>query len=305
MATVRWKSTSDTNWATAGNWDTGSVPVGGDTVIFEHNNIDVLSGLDQSGIASALASLTFDASYTGKIGTAPDHGTVGTPLKIRASIVNIGRYGGTGTVPAGSSRINLDINTDACTVNIDNTCRTSADPDLPPVRIITSNSAALTIFQRKGRVGYGVSKLAEVCTITAATVGILGQQIGDCETSIGTGGVLTTLTHLGGKTLIQCAATTVHVASGTLRTEGSGAITTINCINGLTVLNSSGTVTTLNQSQNGGVDLTMSQVIRAITTANIQNFAKYRDNSVVTGTRTPGVGASIGTGTGGGVGDYG
>lgn len=80
MATLIWDGSTDGDWNTAANWDTGAVPVDGDDVIFNgaDNTQNITSVLTTQG-AIDLASLTILASFTKDIGTAA------APLEIEIS----------------------------------------------------------------------------------------------------------------------------------------------------------------------------------------------------------------------------
>src|SRR5690348_10309687 len=101
MATRTWTGAAGGNWATAGNWLEGSVPVAGDDVVFTNSSVDVTSGLDQHTVT--LTSLTVDMTYTGKWGTSSTFLQVGV-----SGSVTLGQRSPTG-LGTGSGRLNLDL----------------------------------------------------------------------------------------------------------------------------------------------------------------------------------------------------
>lgn len=74
MGIVIWDgSAQDGNWSTAANWDTGSVPVNADDVVFNgaagaDSLLAVTTGLNQAAVS--LTSLKITDEYTGSIGTS-------------------------------------------------------------------------------------------------------------------------------------------------------------------------------------------------------------------------------------------
>ncbi len=81
------------DWNTAANWDTGAVPVGGDTVYVEGGT--VLYGMDQTGLASNLLELHVTRS---QIGLNPSEGRNAPYLRIKATETYINEYIGPGSV---------------------------------------------------------------------------------------------------------------------------------------------------------------------------------------------------------------
>jgi hypothetical protein len=110
---------------------------------------------------------------------------------------------------------------------------------------------------------------------------LLVQDANGTTVHIPTGNTLTTVHNQGGTVNLYVAATTVNQQSGTLTTEGSGAITTVNVDGGTAYLNSSGTITTLN-ADGGTVDFTGSRVARTVTTTNLRSSTLKLDFGVMT-----------------------
>lgn len=65
--TQTWTGAVDGTFTTAGNWLSGTAPVGGDSVIFDRGNVSVTAGLSP---AIAIATFTVKETYGGSIGGA-------------------------------------------------------------------------------------------------------------------------------------------------------------------------------------------------------------------------------------------
>lgn len=224
MANNRWISTSSTDWGTAGNWSNSAVPVNGDVIVVENSNIDIAGTLDQSGLAGATATLTIPMSYTGKIGTAPTQGNIGTYLKIRLATAVIGRDYFPGARRGGSPRILLDTHTDAAEVIVENTARMSADAGLPPVRLLM-NSATAVLHVRRGWAGLAVSHSLETSTVGTVHIGRIGGTIDDCQFVTGTGVTVNTkINQLSGRLYLCSACPTLDLYGGICNHNGTGGV---------------------------------------------------------------------------------
>jgi hypothetical protein len=269
------------NPQTAGNYLENAAPASGDTVIIRSRLlVDGNTGGDGSITASLaqsaviLARLVIEQSFTGLIGTAA------APWQIGAVVVEIGQDSGFGA-PVGSQRVNLNL-ADAggvTTVTVYNTCDSSAESYLPPVRLLTHNAAAV-IEVRKGSVGIGV--LGEACTLSAIRESFAGNVEGDADVVVGNNVTVATIDKVGGDLALRSAATTVTNAGGNLITEGSGAIGTLTVGGGMVISNSTGTITAL--ALNAGLtDFTQSRDPRTVTTVTGRAGASMKyDPAVVT-----------------------
>ncbi len=75
-ATVTWKGTGlDSNWSTPANWSSNSVPLPADTVVFNAISAAKPCTLDS---ARTVASLSFNAGYTGTLTATADLTVNGT-----------------------------------------------------------------------------------------------------------------------------------------------------------------------------------------------------------------------------------
>ena len=269
------------DWSTAANWSGGAVPGGasGQDVYIDDCSVDILYGLDQSGISNALDSLNIDHTYTGKIGHDGAAGCVGDYLQIKTSALNIGQHYGTGS-PSGSGRIKVDLGSTACTVTVSN-AGTSTDDYKPTVRLL-ANSASTDVRVRKGKVG--VACLAgETSTVGDVTVSYVSQQNSDADIFIGAGVTMTNLVQTGGDVVTQCGVgTAATIYAGTLKTHGSGTVALLWVKGGTCESNSTGTITNLYVT-GGTCDFTKSAAARTVTTAKIDpsGIIKY-DPSIVT-----------------------
>jgi hypothetical protein len=232
------------HWDSAGNWSGGAVPVDDDHIYIEDWSADILYGLNQSGITAD--SLNIGKTFTGAIGYAGAAGYAGTYLQIEPDVVNIGYYSGTGN-PSGATRIMLDTEDTATTINVDD-AGTSEDTNKPCIRIKAA-AAGTTINVKKGTVGIAYES-GETTTVGTININYVSNKSSDATVEIGSGTTLTTLTKTGGVGILKCAATTVTNNGGTLKVYGSGAYTTVNVGDGTVTNYGSGTITTLNLTGN-------------------------------------------------------
>lgn len=107
MSIVNWIGTTGSlSWATAANWDTGSVPVNGDDVFIDQGNADIELGMDQHLVT--LLSLKFGPNFFGTCRGPLSTGAYYPPLRIGVS--------GTVINTSQSSNINIDFSTTAPTI---------------------------------------------------------------------------------------------------------------------------------------------------------------------------------------------
>jgi len=253
----------------ADNWNPSGSPADGDTLIMELSSQDVLSGFDQSTITPA--ALHVRQSYTGKIN--------GYLTFLGLTALYVGEHFGSDS-PAGSSRVLVNCGSgQATTIIVANSAASSADANLPPVRVVVANAAAV-LHLRRGKVGLAC-ETGQTATLSAIHQSWLTSQASDSNLIVGAGVTLTSLTKTGGVALARCALTTLTHAGGSLETAGLGAITTINANGGAMVLNSTGTIGTVN-GNGAAVDLTKSTLARTITTYVLNGGSLAYDPAVVT-----------------------
>lgn len=238
------------DWSDVNNWDIGALPGGAASqdVFIENFSGEILYGLDQSGIANTLDSLTIGATFTGKLGDEGSAGTVGDYLQIKSTVVDIGIHLGSGS-PAGSGRIKIDVGSTASTINVYKSAA-SSDSSKPAVRLLADNAATdINVF--RGSVGLAYES-GETSSVNDIIVSWLTNRAGDSSVYVNdgvtVGGVLT---KSGGTATVQVAIATITNSSGTLNITGSGNITTLNITGGTVTSVSSGTIGTVNVT--GGI----------------------------------------------------
>ena len=256
---------------TAANWDSGAVPVAGDTVVFEYSDVDCLYNLDQSSVNN-FASLTARQSYTGKIGLPRTNKSGGSSasdyyveyreayLKAAVQAVTIGE--GTGS---GSGRIKLSLeNSATCAILIYDT-GTPAESGVQSV-VITNTHTDTTATISKGSVGFDVFS-GETGTIATLKLGYTTNRYGDVTGRTGSGTTITVLDKSGGDYEIGTAATTITHTGGTL-TIKDGSITTLNVDGGTVRYQGNDTITTVNGG-GGTLDLATDMRARTFTGTNV------------------------------------
>lgn len=279
MATKIWVGTgaAPNDWTHPDNWSPSGVPSAADHVYFENNAIscNTASELDQSS-TGALGSLNIAQSYTGSIGTSA------TPLKHKATLVNIGYHNGPG-LPTGSPLINLDLH-DADTAIVVSNTGTSADTSVAPLRIKAAGDGtpANSLIVYKGKVEVGTDTGDTTTTFLTITSSYVSKVATDADLFIGVGSAtaVTTLNILGGDVFLKKLATTVNMKDGTLHTSGSGAIATLNVQGGVVTSNSTGTIGALNIfGGSGTVDFTKSNASREVTATKLDPGGILKVNS--------------------------
>lgn len=285
MANNRWISASSTDWGVAGNWSNAAVPVNGDVIVVENANIDINGNLDQSGLAGATATLAIPMSYTGKIGTAPVQGVIGTYLKIRLATAVIGRDYYPNAGRGGSPRILLDTHTDAAEVIIENTCMVSADLGLPPVRLLM-NSTTAVLHHRRGRAGICVSHSLETSTVGTIHLGRVGGPLDDCHFVTGTGlTVNTKVNQLSGRFWLCSACPTLDLYGGICDHRGSGGVSSAVTVRKGAVYRPSlngATIAAVTVKEGGLLDLGQANDAFTITALTLEAGANFIGNDAVT-----------------------
>lgn len=273
------------DWSTAANWSGDTVPTTGDTVIIKDTAVSILWGLAQSGVT--LADLQIHRSFTGYIGlnhmafltNATTSTTAKTEyrahyLAISATLLTIGENLSSVT-PTGSTRIKIDLGSNASTIMIIGTAASSAETGRPSIRLLNVHaSSTMTVRSAPGGVGVAAEVAGEVSTLSKI-------QITDTSTEtkvlLGSGVTLTTWEQQGGTNAIGGLAatiTTMNVLGGTLRTEGDYTITTVNQYGGTVYSNhikTGGNCVTTYNLFDGVLDLRATRRTRTIATLAVTN----------------------------------
>jgi hypothetical protein len=271
MATNYWiDGGDDGDWENDDNWSLGAEPVDGDDVFIEQSNRNIILNLGQSAIQ--LASLNISMNFTGTIGT------LATPLRIDASVVNIG-YNRGSTQGQGSGRIHIDFG-DATKVvgNIFNSRSAATDPGQQPVRIKADKDDS-EIYIIGGRVGLcdqpGESGEWAIIDVSGGVV-VVGHPAVPAALTVAA------LNINGGLTTNYNTITNIIGNGGTLIHE-NGAVTLIEARGATITSNSGGTIAAID-GFGGTVDMTQSQQPRTITALNLEdrNFAIQYNPDIVT-----------------------
>lgn len=287
-------------WTTATNWSGGSVPTGSDTVIFENNAVPVYWGIDQN--ATTLAELRILQSYTGEIGLPEtkfltsmtgnfaNYDTSKTEyretyLKIGATLLNIGQSVGY-VAQAGSPRLKINVGSVQTTATIYDTCTSSSDVPLQPVRLLgTHASNAIVVYG--GTVGVATTTSNE--TSTALSIYLNGGTV-----TLGPGVTWTALRNVNGvlhvnspkastgtihqagssgtRTFIKTSTGTIAgltVKAGTMTVDGILDCDGAGVSGGTLIYNATGTITTLQVDNGGTIDFSQSANTRSVTGADL------------------------------------
>lgn len=258
MAEVFWQGSdalAPLSFETSANWSSGSVPSGGDDVIFtpRYNNACTLN-CDQG--TTAFGDVVVEAGFTAQIGSVTE------PLK---SIPERFEYRGGGT-------IHIDIGAAAIPVVIQNSGSYASGK--AGVNIIGSGISVLTISGGSCAVAFGAGDSA---TVTTARVSGNGRLI------VGKNTTLTNLDVTGGSCNLRAGAATVKVYGGKLVIDEVAAISSkLTAYAGTLILNGSGTIADLLLDGSATVDFTKNGVARTVSTVQNLGGEIIRDPSVVT-----------------------
>lgn len=245
------------------NWSTSTLPINGDTVYFQNNDVPALYNLDTLALVT-LAALYIDASYTGRIGL-PNRNPAGYEewrpqyLQVGATICRIGAGLGNG---AGRLRIdNLAIATALEVV----TTAGSLDQNLPALCWKGTN-AGNTVEIKGGSFGAAVFG-GETAVIGAGTYSGGNVLLGP--------GCTNTNQTIGDATIVQntgCSGTVTMYGQGDVTLQGTTGISILNVYNGTYRYNSTGTATTVTVGGGGAgtIDCSGDGSSRTFTTTSIK-----------------------------------
>jgi hypothetical protein len=247
-------ATGPNHYDNADNWSAGAVPVAADIPVLANSDVNICWGMDQSGVA--LDGFYQRQSYTGRVGlnyaayaTTSDGVTVNTTaeeyrvpyLQIRVDAADgdcvLGQQDGTGG-HLGSGRILLGLGANAANIRVLNTAATSVDSGRPAVRLIAgSSSTDVFVDYAPGGVGLAAEVPGEASSCNDVVVNDTSSATrvvcGDGLTVAGT------WTTFGGHSVIRQAADGMDltVKGGTVRTEGTWALTDYEIYDGTAILN--------------------------------------------------------------------
>jgi len=286
-------ATSVHNFNDPVNFSDGALPGASDTVIIADTDVNICWGLES--ITAADLVLKVDQSYTGLIGLRTSNFAANvagdvydssafeyrpTYLQLDIATLEIGGSSGVGS-PAGSTRIKIDNDkAGISTTRIWNTAESSAESNLPAVRLLYNNinSDVDCLLTGAGGAGIGVDLPDEASTI--GWVYVDGQTT---QFTIGGGVTINNLTQHSGTCRLDSASTLATVArNGGSLTISEGVTVTFMTDKGAgqTIMN--GTVGTLTISGGGFVDGTQSGKSRTWTTVTVLDSTLQLDFSVVT-----------------------
>jgi trimeric autotransporter adhesin len=247
------------HWNEAKNWDTGSVPVDGDTPYIDNSNVSILYGLDQSAVT--LAALYVGQSFTGTIGL-PEVNSDGTQyleyrdqyLAVGATILQIGLG-----VGEGSGRIKINTGSVQTALSVWNGGQ-SLDTTLPAI-LWKGTHASNALVMRGGDVGIAVYG-AEVATLATWSVESGRLVLGAGVTLSGA------LQQNGGDVLVNSLIDgSLTVLDGNTVIDGTGAVDQLTIRGGNVIYNTSGTLGGATVLSGPGV-LDFSQDARATSVTN-------------------------------------
>lgn len=278
------------NVLAAANFDSGTLPGNGDTVIFENNSTDVLWVLDALTSVTTLTVLVYP-TFTGKIGLnkrqfqSTASSAVTTAVEYRedeftidgATLFHMPAHNGQ-TTPSGSGRVVVNTKASAAVFRIENTATSATDSGLEPVRIRGTSITSATV---SGNSVVGICTqdfAADAATVTTLYVA------GSAKVNARSGTTLTTLTARDSATVrLESAPTTINAGdsstSATITTAAaSGTVTTATIGPNASLVHVGGasTISTLNLA--GELDLTAADGAVTLTTCNIDaNTARVID----------------------------
>jgi len=261
-------ATGPNHASNADNWSGGAVPVNSDDVIFDDRaNSDCLYGLNLSSVT--LTSLSITNGFTKKIGLKPLAGSGsaqyaeyrGRYLQVSATNVSIAGDG------QGSGRINLNVGSNAATIDID--ANGSSEDRVRPAILLLGTASSNILRVVNGSVGVAFyedesSHLATCHVEGSQTSVFLGEGVDLADATITqNAGTLTTNSANGSGTVTMEGGTCVLNA-------GAHAAITVN--GGTNEYRSTGTITTLTVTKGGTCNLSKN-VSRTVTNVNVYEGA--------------------------------
>lgn len=271
-------ATSQAHWNQADNWSANTVPVDGDTVIFDSGNVDLLYALSA---AIQPAQITKYKAYTGNVGLLAIN--VDNPSK-PYSEYRTPRYwttdddAGTAATVAdlevgegqGSSRFMWDSGAGEVTINIFG--KGSRVGNIPC--ILWKGTAATAVNNLNGdfAAAYYAGEAATIATLRSGN----GPQ-SQAQTTCSSGVTLTTVVMNGGSLATSSAITTATVYGGTWE-HNTGTVTTTTVNGGVVFPLGAATWTTISVASGGEFNTTKGSSPFAITnTIQLYKGARFID----------------------------
>lgn len=258
------------DWSVASNWEPSGVPANGDDVFLANSDVDILYGLDQSGVT--LGSLQIQKSFVGKLGlpivNAADYVEYRpTYLKIGATSLTIGDG-----VGAGSSRLKLDTGSVQTSLVVSHTNLPESGQQAAFYWKGSNASNSATIL--RGAIGLAILP-GETCTLSALNVGEV-EGSGDSLVTIGSGSTIGTVNQVAGAVTSKSSVTTLNLRGGLFAPLHTASITTCSIRAGELQHFSSGTITTL-EIAGGTANFAKASIPRAVTNCTLYTGGAIRD----------------------------
>ncbi len=236
----------------AANYSTGSLPSGGDDLVFSASANSCVFGLDALSSVT-LNSLSIDQSFTGKIGLARNNpaGYVEYRpqyLQVGATTVTIGNGPGN-----GSGRIKIDTGSLQTTLNVFNSGQ-PADAGYKTI-LWQGTNASNVVNISKGSLAAGYLE-GDSATIATLRQGYQTNQNGDTDVLLGPGCTLTSIVKSGGALTLNSSFTTLEQGPGKAGTTSivGGTPGAMTVTGGLLVYRTAGNYTALTVGVSGSAD---------------------------------------------------
>jgi hypothetical protein len=261
------------------NWSGATVPVSGDKLVFQQNEIDCLYGLSQA--ATTNVTLQSDASYTGKIGLPAYNGNGYDEYRNRHLTLNFSNAERSiviGEGPgSGSNRINLNFDSSdpKMVIALTNTAESGAKA---AIDVIGGNTAT-DISIRRGSLSIGADS-SNTATIRELEISYFNQRATDAEVTIGDNVTISEITKDGGSlTLINTptglTVSTVTNRAGLVTFNGQAQVTNMFIEGGEMRWHSTGTCATLTLSGSAIFDVSRDLRPKII----VNPIERHSDNS--------------------------
>ena len=267
----------------ADNWSGDTLPVDGDTVIFDSGDVDALWNLQ--ALAIQPVAFTRTASYTGKIGLSEmNTDNSGQAYdEYRTTYWTWANDGGTSattvTLEGGGGRTKIDF-ADAGNITVNGTGKgTRNEFDVPEILLKGTDSDTIINVQR-GDVG-AAFYAGEAFTLASLKMGWISSRALDAQVFLGTGCTTSSMavTKAGGELEINTAFASITQTAGETTVNGTGAISGVQKIyGGVYRINTTGTVSGVITAGGSG-EVTFDGDPRTKTVSN--PIEKHGDRSII------------------------